>query len=80
MAMETLTVAKEKKNPDEPPAPDDDTVVTTVKARKRVARIVRQIGAHQDINQEDVLDIFAPQMEEYLHNLMATKLKKRRAP
>ena len=68
------------KQPGAPPRDDGDKV-STWKCYKRTAAILRKISAHVDMNQEDTLDLFAREFDNYLARLQAKDLedRKRRA-
>jgi hypothetical protein len=57
-------------DPKKKPATDDDAV-TTVKARQRVARLIRKYAALLEVNQEEVLDRYAQRIEDDLLAEMA---------
>lgn len=61
----SAAMAKEKKKP----LTDDD--VTTVKARVRVAKLIRKFAALLEVNQEEVLDRYAQRIEDDLFAEMA---------
>jgi uncharacterized membrane protein YccC len=52
-------------------AATDDNAVTTVKARQRVARLIRKFAALLEVNQEEVLDRYAQRIEDDLYAEMA---------
>jgi hypothetical protein len=62
-------MAKAKKDPNKADSESDDPV-TTVKARQSIAALIRQIGALEQVNQEDVLDVFRDQFKSHLLKLM----------
>ena len=57
---------------------DSDKAVTTVKVHKYVASIIRKLCAHLNLNQEEVLERYAEQMQNDLFALMAKELGERR--
>jgi hypothetical protein len=74
--MSATEVAKTPTQP--PPRGEDDDKVSTWKGRKRVLKILRLISAHLDLNQEDTLDLFEREFDNYLARLQAKDLEDRR--
>lgn len=69
--MTAETMAKTRKpSAGQEPAEDD---VTTVKARKGVAKMISQLGSLLDINQQDVLDRYAKHIEDDLSAALAKR-------
>ncbi len=63
----SATMAKDEKKV----LKDDD--VTTVKARVRVAKLIRKFAALLEVNQEEVLDRYAQRIEDDLFAEMASQ-------
>lgn len=78
--MAGVPVARQPKR-SEPPAfagGGDGNVVTTWKLRRRVAKTLRLIGAHLDLNQEDTLELFSREFSNYLSRLQAKDMAERK--
>lgn len=59
-------MAKRTARAETPPPRPDDQNVTTVKAYKRLARMITQLASLRDENQQDVLNRYSKQIEEDL--------------
>ncbi len=59
----------EREDPAEP--------VTTLKVRAREARVLKLIGAYLDLNQQDVLSLFAGDFERKWEQLQAEHARQR---
>jgi hypothetical protein len=57
--------------------PEDGDDVTTYKCYKRIARILRKIGAHEDKNQEETLALFERDFDNYLAKLQERDIEDR---
>lgn len=89
--METLIVAKRPRNTEpletdprlveemELPLPDtsDDDKDTTWKLRGRVAAVLRKIQGHLRRNQQDTIELFMKDFENYLARLQERDMKDR---
>lgn len=67
------TVAKSNKTTGVPVPREDDSTVTTVKCKRRQARVISQIASLRGQNQQDVLDGYAKQMEDDLLTELANR-------
>lgn len=74
---ETTAVAKKpEKTPPQPVEGPDG--VTTWKCYQRIAKTLRLIGAHMNLKQEAVLELFEEEFENYLVILQAQDMAKRK--
>lgn len=78
--MNEMLVAKKPEAPRPVPAADpNDNAVTTWKCyKRRVGKTLRLIGAHLDLKQEEVLELFADDFENYLITLQNQDMAERK--